>query len=109
MDKEMANVTPQDITVKRNEKKMIITWSDGKKSELSFDILRESCPCAECGDKRKLNHTDSFSQEDIFIPLQDARTYDIENIQPVGNYALNIIWKDGHRFGIYSWEYLRDL
>lgn len=105
----MVNLTPNDITVNRQDKIMIITWSDGKKSELSFDILREYCPCAECGDKRKNNDSDSFPRDDIFIPLTDARTYDIENIQPIGNYALNIVWKDGHRFGIYSWDYLRNL
>ncbi len=29
--------------------------------------------------------------------------------EPVGNYALSLIWSDGHSTGIYTWEYLRDL
>jgi DUF971 family protein len=29
------------------------------------------------------------------------------DVGPVGNYAMNIVWKDGHATGIYSWEYLR--
>jgi DUF971 family protein len=31
------------------------------------------------------------------------------NIEPVGNYAIRIVWNDGHSAGIYSWDYLRSL
>jgi DUF971 family protein len=38
-----------------------------------------------------------------------ARSYELEAIHPVGGYAINIVWKGGCRYGIYSWDYLRQL
>jgi len=35
--------------------------------------------------------------------------YEIKNIETVGEYAIQITWKDGHNTGIYSWEYLKDI
>jgi DUF971 family protein len=35
--------------------------------------------------------------------------YKIKSIDTVGDYAIQIIWKDGHNTGIYSWEYLKIL
>ena len=32
--------------------------------------------------------------------------YDLAGVEPVGSYAIQISWKDGHRTGIYTWEYL---
>ena len=33
----------------------------------------------------------------------------LERVDSVGNYAIQLAWKDGHSFGIYTWEYLREL
>ncbi len=35
--------------------------------------------------------------------------YEIKNIETVGDYAIQITWRDGHNTGIYSWDYLKDL
>jgi DUF971 family protein len=35
--------------------------------------------------------------------------YDLTDIKPIGKYALNLIWADGHDAGIYSWEFLETL
>jgi DUF971 family protein len=43
------------------------------------------------------------------LPLIDNRSTEMAELQRVGNYALQIIWQDGHRAGIYSWDYLREL
>lgn len=43
------------------------------------------------------------------IPLRDARENEIADVQPVGNYGITIAFADGHKFGIYTWDYLRAL
>jgi DUF971 family protein len=43
------------------------------------------------------------------IPLEVGKSDKLERVDLVGNYAIQLVWKDGHSYGIYSWEYLRDL
>ncbi len=76
-----------------------IAWADGHRSEFSFQQLRANCPCANCNDLRTK-----------FGPLViSADAIRILGIEPVGRYALNILWNDGHKTGIYGFEFLRSL
>ncbi len=43
------------------------------------------------------------------IELRPVRSYRVEELQLVGNYAMQIFWDDGHSAGIYAWPYLRRL
>ncbi len=48
--------------------------------------------------------------EEVFlIPLMDAKASRMKSLEGVGNYALNIEWEDGHKYGIYNWHFLRSL
>ena len=49
------------------------------------------------------------SPELMEIPLQPIQSAELDSLEQVGNYALQINWKDGHSYGIYSWDYLREL
>lgn len=49
------------------------------------------------------------SPEMLELPLGADKSSEIERVELVGNYALQLIWQDGHSYGIYSWEFLRDL
>lgn len=78
-----------------------ILWPSGNDVTVPFVRLRDACPCAECVDEatgKKL------------VVLQDIPA-DIrpEQILPVGNYAVQIHWSDGHSTGIYSWRTLWDV
>ena len=46
---------------------------------------------------------------DNILTLTPARSYQIESIHQVGNYAIQPVWDDGHSTGIYTWEYLYHL
>lgn len=46
--------------------------------------------------------------DDILL-LKPKRSYTMETLVPVGNYALQPTWDDGHHTGLYTWEYLRRL
>lgn len=78
-----------------------ITWNDGHFSSYPSWYLRENCMCAVCVEeftgKRKVSHGS--------IPSTIERV----SVSPVGNYALQFAWSDGHDTGIYTFDYLRKL
>lgn len=108
-----------------------IDWKDGHKSAWSFVWLRDACPCATCHDEReKSGRAPGEPREKQAAPAQAPQspaepgshvTYQwrnpllpiykeplrVEHVSPVGNYALSFVWNDGHKSGIYSWDYLR--
>lgn len=45
----------------------------------------------------------------LMLPLSPVQSGELESLEVVGNYALQLIWADGHSYGIYSWELLRQL
>ncbi len=100
--------TPKSITVLRSEAVLAIEWEDGQRVEYPLAGLRAACPCAECrlrGEERDAG----VSPNDLDWPLPHDVSLDIRSIEQVGNYALRLIWDDGHAYGIYSWDYLKAL
>jgi DUF971 family protein len=84
-----------------------ITWSDGCVCQYPLSHLREACPCVEC---RGGHHNMGMENApDDLLTLSPARSYAVQTIQQVGNYALQFTWDDGHHTGIYTWEYLYKL
>jgi DUF971 family protein len=76
-----------------------IDWADGHTASYPHAILRGYCPCAGC---------QGHSGEIRFFETTDAQL-ELEDIEPVGGYALLFKWFDGHASGIYSFRYLRAL
>ena len=76
-----------------------IDWADGHHGVYPHEILRGYCPCAGC---------QGHSGEVQFIKPSKIQL-ELEEIKPVGNYALALFWFDGHSSGIYSYRYLRAL
>ena len=81
-----------------------MAWSDGHVSPFPLRYLRDECPCAECKGETVLLHTFHPSPQ----PEKPGR-YDIRSITPVGSYAIQMLWGDGHETGLYAWDYLRDI
>src|SRR5258706_4060968 len=82
-----------------------LKFDDGFESLITSKNLRDSCPCAGCKGEEVLLH--KYVPEKS-IPLSEA-SYSLVNAGTVGNYAMQLFWKDGHNTGIYTWEYLRKL
>ena len=74
-----------------------LTWNDGHSAELGYRYLRGWCPCAGCQ-----GHTGLTIKH-----RPPAGPVDAETIEPVGNYAISILWSDGHGTGIYRFDFLR--
>lgn len=97
--------TPTGITLNKTEGYLEITWNDELVSQYPLSQLREACPCVECRGGHQnmgLEHA-----PDDLLQLTPSRSYAVTALNPVGNYAIQPTWDDGHATGIYTWEYLR--
>jgi DUF971 family protein len=92
---------PVSITT-AGERALRIVWDDGVTSALAFGLLRRRCPCATC-------NAQAASKPASYIPLFSPVALQLERVTPIGHYALQFVWRDGHDTGIYSYEYLRSL
>ena len=94
---------PEPKNFKNEGNQLIVEWTDGHESKHYHKHLREKCPCALYqGEPDLLGNVKILVQS---IP-DDIRP---KEISPVGRYAINIVWSDGHRTGIYTFDYLRGL
>jgi DUF971 family protein len=101
---------PIKVTLKRNDRQLEITWSDGRVCHYALDLLREACPCVECrGGHENMGKPIDADSLLLSIPLVKSKSYEIVRLEPVGNYALKPVWADGHDAGLYTWVYLREL
>ena len=98
----MQEFRPTEI--KRLPHSLTIQWKDEHCSELSYRLLREKCPCARCSAEKQQN--DPFQM----VPKDDYwEKLHLVGIQPVGRYAIQLQWSDGHKTGIYTFNFLREL
>jgi len=84
------------IEVKRAERVVQLTFDDGASFTVSAELLRVESPSAEVQ-----GHNPS---QKITVP--GKRQVAITSVEPVGNYAVRIIFDDGHNTGLYAWDYL---
>ena len=95
-----------------------ITWSDDESTQWTAQQLRDACPCATCREKRGKLHGDvdggkspvQSKPKSLALPVlsaAEARPMRIEGMQPVGTYAYNIAFSDGHHSGLFTFARLR--
>ena len=83
-----------------------IEWSDGYVRRYAVADLRQLCPCATCQEKRaELLHEAPLP----IVTLEETRPVRIAKMEPVGRYAYNIGFSDGHDTGIYTFGQLREM
>ncbi len=100
----MSQNRPTGVKADRTERVVTIIWGDGHVSRYPFAGLRAVCPCVSC----KGGHAHMGSPPDRrLVRTATDDDLNLEHIEPVGGYALQFTWSDGHSTGIYAWEYLR--
>ena len=99
---------PVDYHLEEAQHRLIVRWRDGHDSQYPFDDLRAACPCADCRTARKPQESQGGLQV-LTSPVVGRGEMRIVAISPVGRYALGFTWSDGHRTGIYSFDFLRRL
>jgi DUF971 family protein len=91
--------TPTEIKLHQQSRVMELTFSDGQRFELSYELLRVHSPSAEV-------RGHGPGQE---VLQTGKKNVAIVSVEPVGSYAIQPRFSDGHDTGIYSWDYLYDL
>ncbi len=91
--------TPTEITLHQKSRVLEISFSDGHRFELPYEFLRVYSPSAEV-------RGHGPGQEVLQVGKKEI---DILNLEPVGSYAVQPHFSDGHATGIYSWDYLYEL
>jgi DUF971 family protein len=90
---------PIDIRLHQASRLLEIKFDNNMECMLSCEFLRVYSPSAEV---RGHGH----GQETLQVGKEDVN---ITAIEPIGNYAVRLVFSDGHNTGLYSWDYLYDL
>lgn len=98
----VAGPAPKTLEVIGPE--LAIVWSDGAESYLKLTDLRRLCPCAYCGGERDLLGRVAKPPS---RPLT-AESFRLLGTAPVGGYAVQLFWADGHSDGLYTFDKLRE-
>lgn len=95
-DHVLAN-RPVRVRAPKGARVFEIHWADGLIGKIPHELLRGYCPCASCQGHGGM------------VQFVQGGDLELEEITPVGNYALQITWGDKHDTGLYSFRYLRTL
>lgn len=88
--------TPEEITVHGQSRVLEVLFSDGARFRIPFELMRVYSPSAEV-------QGHGAGQETL---QSGKRHVELEALDPVGNYAVQPRFSDGHDTGIFSWDYL---
>ncbi len=89
----------EELRLNRAERRLDVTFADGTRESFSAEYLRVESPSAEVQ-----GHGPG---QRVIVPGKAG--VGIAGLEPVGNYAVRILFDDGHDTGIFSWNYLREL
>ena len=97
-----AAAVPEAVNVELTpDQRLVVTWSDGAAMAVPARTLRQQCPCAACVDE--WTHKRTLAPDSVPTDMQ------VREVKPVGNYAVQLSFSDGHATGIYTWQLLREL
>ncbi len=95
----MSSPWPTEIKLRQDKRSLLVTFDNGDISDLPAELLRVESPSAEVqghGPGQKITVT---GKQDVTIT----------QVEPVGHYAVRLVFDDGHNTGLYTWDYLHKL
>ncbi len=95
----MSDPIPVEIRLRTRSRVLDVTFDDGSRFELPFEYLRVHSPSAEVKGHGP-------GQE---VLVTGKENVGIRAVEPVGQYAVRLVFDDGHDTGLYSWKYLYEL
>jgi len=95
----MADAWPTELRLDKDKRVLTVTFDDGRSFALPAELLRVLSPSAE---------VQGHSPEQR-VTVGGKKNVGIVRLEPVGNYAVRIVFDDGHDTGLFVWEYLREL
>ena len=95
----MSDPAPTEIKLRSRSRVLAVAFSDGRTFELPFEFLRVHSPSAEVKGHGP-------GQEVLVLGKEQVG---IRRVEPVGQYAIKLVFDDGHDTGLFSWKYLYEL
>lgn len=93
------NAHPIELKLRRQARVLEVAFDDGQRFELPFEYLRVYSPSAEVKGHGPGQEVLQFAKENV----------QVKNVEPVGQYAVRLVFDDGHDSGLYTWKYLYEL
>lgn len=93
------NGAPEEIRVAKDRRAVTLVWPGGERHVLPAEFLRVVSPSAEV----------QGHAPDQRVTVSGVREVTVADVQPVGHYAVRLVFSDGHDSGLYTWHYLRIL
>lgn len=93
------DTAPRELLVSRDRRTLTVTHADGARDELPAEMLRVLSPSAEV----------QGHSPDQRVTVGGKRDVAIQDIRPIGHYAVRIVFDDGHDSGLFTWRYLATL
>jgi DUF971 family protein len=87
---------PTEIRLDASRRRLIVSFGEGEQFDLPSEYLRVYSPSADVAGHSPDSATLQVGKENVKI----------RDVEPVGNYAVRLLFDDGHSAGIYSWTYL---
>jgi ATP-binding protein involved in chromosome partitioning len=94
-----VKIAPTEVSAEDGH--VVVKWQDGEVSRYPFYELRCLCPCALC--------VDEWTGQRRLEKSMVSHDVKAAEIRPVGRYAMQVSWSDGHSTGIYSYDKLREM
>ena len=95
----MSGALVQEIKLRRRSRVLEVSFDDGARYQLPFEYLRVYSPSAEVQGHGPGEGVLVVGKEQV----------DIRAVEPIGHYAVRLVFDDGHDTGLYTWGYLREL
>lgn len=95
----MPDPRATEIKLRRKSRVLEVAFDDGQRFELPFEYLRVYSPSAEVKGHGPGQEVLQFGKENVQLTA----------VEPTGQYAVRLIFDDGHNTGLYSWKYLHEL
>ncbi len=94
-----ALIRPVEITLHSASRQLELRYADGRETRFSYEFLRVFSPSAEVRGHGPGQETLQTGKKGVVVL----------RLEPVGHYALRLVFSDGHDSGLYSWAYLAEL
>lgn len=95
----MAEPWPTELKLDKDKRVLTVSFDDGASFALPAELLRVLSPSAEV----------QGHSEDQRVTVSGKKNVGIMRLEPVGNYAVRVVFDDGHDTGLFVWAYLREL
>ncbi len=95
----MSDPVPIEIKLRTRSRQLEVLFDDGNRFALSFEYLRVHSPSAEVK-----GHGPGQG-----VLVTGKESVAIRAVEPIGRYAVKLVFDDGHDTGLYSWSYLYEL